>query len=289
MTQLRFDGRSIIVTGAADGLGRTYADLLARLGASLVVNDVDARIEGAAEALRAHGGQVVAVAGDISREETSAALVEAALGAFGRIDGVINNAGICVKKPFMDTPVEVHRRLFEVNYFGALHLCRAVWPVMKAAGYGRIVNVTSTSLYGIEDFGAYAATKGAVLGLTRSIAQEGELLGIKVNLLAPGGATAMVMSIGMDPETIRMMQETASPELAAPIAAWVVHEACTTVGKTYFASGGRSAIMHLGQTSGVSIGNDRDFTRTPIAMTEPGMVEGLVAENSVHSATARRW
>ena len=284
---LRFDGRVIIITGAADGLGRAYAEHLARHGATLVVNDLNG-IDEAAAALRGHGGEVVAVAGDIAVTVTSERIAAAALDGFGRIDGAINNAGICMNRPFLESAVEDHRRLFEVNYYGTLHLTRAVWPAMAAARYGRIVNVTSTSLYGLEGFGAYAATKGAILGLSRTLALEGEPLGIRVNLLAPGAATAMVASANVDPETARTMRETMGPELVAPVAAWLVHETCDSLGKTYFAAGGRAATLHLGQTEGVAIGNDRDFSRTPGAMHESGMFEGFVAEDSVHSSLARR-
>ncbi|MET0251188.1 MAG: SDR family NAD(P)-dependent oxidoreductase [Novosphingobium sp.] len=284
---LRFDGRVIVVTGAGDGLGRAYADGLARHGATLVVNDLSGADE-AAEGLREHGGEVLAVAGDIADPATAERIAASALESFGRIDGAINNAGICINKPFLETSVTDHRRLFEVNYFGTLHLTRAVWPAMAAAGFGRIVNVTSTSLYGLEGFGAYAATKGAILGLSRTLALEGEPLGIKLNLLAPGAATAMVATSNVDPETARMMRETMGPDLVAPVAAWLVHENCDTVGRTYFAAGGKAATLHLGQTAGVTLGDDRDLTRIPDAMHEAGMVEGLVAEDSVQTSLARR-
>lgn len=287
MTELRFEGRTVIVTGAGDGLGLAYVRQLARLGANTVINDVKGA-DAAAEALRATGARAVAVAGDVSDPATAAQIVAAALDEFGQIDGLINNAGICIRKGLTETSIEDHRRLFEINYYGTLHLTHAVWPVMTAAGYGRIVNVTSTSLYGLEGFSAYAATKGAILGLSRSIALEGAPSGIFVNLLAPGAATAMQRDVGINPETLALMQKTAHPDMVAGVAAWLVHEECRSFGKTYFASGGRAATILFGQTGGVDVGIDHDFTRTPAAMAEAGMHEGFAAEDSVHSALKRR-
>jgi NAD(P)-dependent dehydrogenase (short-subunit alcohol dehydrogenase family) len=113
-------------------------------------------------------------------------------------------------------------------------------------------------------------------------------LGIRVNLIAPGVATPMVMGANINPETEKHMKETMGPDKVAPVAAWLVHEQCDSAGMTYCAAGGRAALLELGQTGGVFLGDEPDLQRTAQAMHEGGMREGLQAEQSVHTSLVRR-
>ena len=204
MNQLRFDGRAAIVTGAGGNpsLGRAHALLLAARGAKVVVNDVGdlpaalgypgpASAETVAEEIRARGGQAVADTHSVASEDGAAAIVETALSAFGSVDVVINNAGICRVVSFEEMTAADFRETIEVNLMGTVQVCRAAWPHMKRAGYGRIVNVSSGSMTGLAWQTAYAAAKGAVFSFTRALASEGIEVGIKANCVTPGALTRM--------------------------------------------------------------------------------------------------
>jgi NAD(P)-dependent dehydrogenase (short-subunit alcohol dehydrogenase family) len=202
MNELRFDDRVAIVTGAGRGIGRVHARLLAAKGARVVVADLGGEIDGRGSStapadavvgeIRANGGEAVACYGSVADEADVASIVETALDAFGRLDVVVNNAGIHDPAPFEALSVAQFRRMFDVHFFGTMMVTHAAWPHFVRAGYGRVVNTTSEAMLGgIPHLSSYGAAKGAVFGLTRNLATEGAAHGIRVNALAPRAHTRM--------------------------------------------------------------------------------------------------
>jgi len=247
---LRFDGRVAVVTGAGRGIGAGYARLLADRGAHVVVNDLGGEVTGegsdptpAAEVVASIvdvGGSAVADHHDIATEEGASALVQRALDTYGRIDVLVNNAGIMrwARMPHIET-LDFERHL-AVHLTGSFLTARAAWPHMAERGYGRIVMTTSAGVFGLPDNTSYAAAKGGVIGLTRSLALAGRKLGIRVNAVAPAAVTRM----GAGDEAAM------PPELAAPLVAYLAHEECPVNGEVYAAGTGRFARIVLAATPG---------------------------------------
>jgi NAD(P)-dependent dehydrogenase (short-subunit alcohol dehydrogenase family) len=183
------DGKRILVTGAANGIGRAIAVELARQGANVALADIRPPEETAAIITRAKG-LAVAIRADVSNPADTRRMVEEAIRALGGLDGLVNNAGVyssLIPRPFEEIDLEEWRRVFDVNVFGLMSCCQAVLPKMKAQGSGRIVNIISgTPFKGIPFMLHYVASKGAVLGITRSLARELGPSNILVNGVAPG-------------------------------------------------------------------------------------------------------
>jgi NAD(P)-dependent dehydrogenase (short-subunit alcohol dehydrogenase family) len=251
---LRFDGRVAVVTGAGRGIGRAHALLLAARGASVVVNDLGGSMEGlgtdagpAAEVVAeivAAGGTAIADDSDVSTQDGGKAIVERAVAEFGRIDVLVNNAGIVrwAGMPEVDADnLEAH---LAVHVGGSFHTVRAAWPYMVEQGYGRIVMTTSSGVFGLPTNTSYATAKGAVIGLTRSLATAGAKKGIKVNALAPAAMTRMAGPAPGDADVAM------APELVAPMVAYLAHEDCPVTGEIYAAGAGRFARIFLACTPG---------------------------------------
>lgn len=276
MEQLRFDGRTAIVTGAGGNpsLGRAHALLLASRGANVVVNDIGsdpqmrhypgaASAEAVAEEIRQAGGRAVANTSSVATPEGAEAIVRSALDAFGRIDILVNNAGISIGAPFDEMTARDIQRHIDINLMGAMWCSRAAWPHMKAQGYGRIVNITSASMTGFANQVAYATSKGGLWSMTRSLAAEGEALGIRVNAVSPGGYTRLVMStLEEDSPLLAHSKEHVPAELSSPAVAFFAHESCPVTGECLDAVGGEVQRCYIGRTAGFA---DRAHTAETIA------------------------
>ena len=223
-----FKDQVAIVTGAGGGLGRSHALTLARHGAAVVVNDFGGARDGsggtteASEAvvreITAAGGRAIANAGNVASEADMAEMVEQALSAFGRIDVLINNAGILRDKSFAKMEIEDFRRVVEVHLMGTTIATKAVWAQMREQKYGRILVTSSTSgSYGNFGQSNYGAAKMGVLGLLNVLHLEGAKYGIHVNAIVPTAATRMTGDM-MDPEMLELL----APELVSPAAVWLV-------------------------------------------------------------------
>ena len=250
-----FTGRTALVTGAGRGLGRAYAMLLADRGASVIVNDRGSSISGeGADAgpatmvvteILASGGTAVADFHDVSDLAGAAAMVAAAIDLGDRIDIVINNAGI-VRWAGPDSADSANlEQHLAVHLHGSFNTVRAAWPHFVEQSYGRLVMTTSTGMFGLPANLSYAAAKGGVLGLTRSLAVAGRPHGILVNAIAPAAMTRMA-----DPTLEDPTGDPLDPAMAAPMAAYLAHEACQSSGEVFTAGAGRFARIFLASTPG---------------------------------------
>lgn len=192
------------------------------------------------------GGAAIADGNDVSTTDGAEALVAAGLDAFGRVDVVINNAGIMRWGALPELDVADLEAHLAVHVVGSFNTVRAVWPHLVEQGYGRVVMTTSAGLFGLANNTAYATAKGGVLGLTRSLAIAGEPHGIKVNALAPAAWTRMAG----DPARAGDLPTTMAPELVAPLAAFLAHDRCPVTGEVYAAGAGRFSRVFLASTEG---------------------------------------
>jgi NAD(P)-dependent dehydrogenase (short-subunit alcohol dehydrogenase family) len=207
------EGRIAIVTGAGGGLGRAHALYLARKGARVVVNDLaDNAAEAVAAEIVASGGEAIACAGSVTDQTAVADMVARTMERWGRIDILINNAGILRDKSFAKMSIDDFRLVVDVHLIGAAICTKAVWEIMRAQNYGRIVMTTSSSgLFGNFGQANYGAAKMALVGLMQTLALEGQKYNIRVNCLAPTAATGMTADI-LPPESLELL----APEKVSP-------------------------------------------------------------------------
>ena len=216
---LDFNGRVAIVTGAGGGLGEQHALALAARGAKVLVNDLGGARDGsggsetAAQAvvarIKAAGGEAIANGASVTDFDAVQAMVQQAMDAWGRVDILVNNAGILRDKTFAKMEIDDFRLVLEVHLMGAVHCTKAVWPIMAAQKYGRVVMTTSSSgLYGNFGQSNYGAAKMALVGLMQTLALEGAKYDIRVNCLAPTAATRMTEGL-MPEEVLRALEPRA--------------------------------------------------------------------------------
>lgn len=270
MTTVGFDGRTVVVTGAGNGLGRAYARELGRRGANVVVNDLGTSETGAGAShddadavvseIVADGGSAVASYDSVASASGSRAIADRAVEAFGRIDAVVHNAGILRNAMFEDLTDEHWSAVLATHLSGPFHLSQAVWPVMREQRYGRMVFTSSSSGAFGRPFGAnYAAAKAGVLGLCNAVAIEGQEHGILANAILPSGLTRMSASprpndTTTDPEALRAARLATvprfEPEWAVPMVTFLASESCRHTHRYYSNSSGRYGLVFVGATTG---------------------------------------
>ena len=237
-------GKVAVVTGAGRGLGRAYVDLLAERGARVVVNDLGTEVSGvgrdstiaeqAADAIRSRGGEAIANDSDVSTPEGGNDLVARAIERFGRLDLLVNNAGICGSQLFEDATLDDFDRYWRVHLGGSINTVKAAWPHMVAQRHGKIILTTSVAgLFGIRGQATYAAAKGAVVGLMRILAIEGAEHGILVNTISPNGYTRMHAAAAADPAWLKQSQATMPVEAVAPAIVWLASDGCSETNRIY--------------------------------------------------------
>jgi NAD(P)-dependent dehydrogenase (short-subunit alcohol dehydrogenase family) len=271
---LRFDEQVAVITGAGGGLGKQYALLLASRGARIVVNDTGGSVTGdgadsqtadvAAEEIRQRGGEAVADSHSVTSPEGGKKIIDTALRTWGRVDIVINNAGIFHDAPFENMTTDRLEPLLDVHLKGAFYVTRPAWKVMREQRYGRVLNTCSAAgILGAERMSNYGAAKTGLIGFTRVLAAEGADHNIKVNAIAPIAYTRMlahsVDGAGQQDDAaaqavlddlVGQYLQKLEPTLVAPVAAFLTHEDCPVSGEIYTVGAGHIARFFIGRTRG---------------------------------------
>ncbi len=252
---LSFENRVAVITGAGGGLGREHALLLASRGAQVIVNDLGGSVDGSgasdgpaakvAKEINDLGGVAVVDSNSVSTAAGGAAIIQTAIDAFGRVDIVVNNAGILRDATFHKMTQEQIDLVLEVHLKGAFNVAQPAFVKMREQSYGRIVNTSSSSGI-LGNFGQanYGAAKMGLVGFSRVLAAEGAKYNIKVNALAPVARTRMTEDL------LGAMAERLDPKLVSPVVAWLVHEDCPVTGEIYSVGGGRVSRFFIGMTQG---------------------------------------
>jgi NAD(P)-dependent dehydrogenase (short-subunit alcohol dehydrogenase family) len=255
MADIRFDGRAAVITGAGGGLGKTYALALAARGAQVVVNDLGGSTDGSGSGssmadatvkeINEAGGQAVANYDSVSTPEGGEAIIKTALDAFGRVDVVINNAGILRDKTFAKLSVAELEAVLDVHLKGAFFVSQPAFRQMKEQGFGRYL-FTSSAAGLLGNFGQanYGAAKMGLVGLSSVLAIEGTKYDIKSNVIAPIANTRMTK------ELLGPMADLLAPDCVTPLVTYLVSEQCDLTHEIFSVGGGRYARMFVGVTPG---------------------------------------
>lgn len=291
-----FDGQVAVVTGAGRGLGRLYALELARRGASVVVNDVGGTMHGdgadqsvadlVVDEITQSGGSAVASHDSVNSRSGGEAIVQTALEHFGRLDAVVNNAGIFNSVPFEELSDTDWHRMLDVHLNGGFYVSQPAYRVMKSQGYGRFVFISSSAgVFGQPMEAHYAAAKTGLVGLSNVIAIEGSVHNIQSNTVLPTGFSRMVTETVNDPEAVAQSAflNSIKPELVVPLVVFLASRACEFTHQNYSACAGRFARVFFGLGKGWLADGDTPPTADDVAAhlsevsaTDPYTVPGAI-------------
>ncbi|MCA1960029.1 MAG: SDR family NAD(P)-dependent oxidoreductase, partial [Desulfomonile sp.] len=288
---VRFDDRVAVVTGAGAGLGRTYALELARRGAKVVVNDLGGARDGSGgstgpadkvvEEIRTMGGEAVASYDSVATAEGGEAIINKAIESFGRVDIVINNAGILRDKTLLKMEPSEWESVMSVHLDGAYNVTRPAFLKMREQGYGRIV-VTSSSagLYGNFGQSNYSAAKMALVGFMNSLKLEGEKYNIKVNTIAPIAATRLTEDV-LPPDLFDKLK----PEFVTPLVIYLCSEQCPVTGRIYNAGAGYFSRAEVVTGRAVTVGDRQQVPAVEEVARNMKRIKSLEAATGSHDAT----
>ncbi|MBO6728713.1 MAG: SDR family NAD(P)-dependent oxidoreductase [Maricaulis sp.] len=261
MSDIRFDGRVAIVTGAGHGLGRSHAKLLASRGAKVMVNDLGGSVDGTgsgsaaedvAQEIREAGGQALSHRANVTKPDEVEDMVKQAVGEWGQVDILVNNAGILRDKSFAKMTVEDFQAVVDVHLMGSMVCTKAVWELMREAGYGRIAMTSSSSgIYGNFGQSNYGAAKMGLVGFMNVLHLEGAKYNIRVNSLAPVAATRMTENL-MPPAALDLL----TPEAVSAGLVYLVSEDAPS--RVVLAAGaGGYAASKIYETDGIYLPPDQ--------------------------------
>ena len=256
---LDYTGKVVIVTGAGGGLGRCHALEFARRGAKVIVNDLGGSVDGSGgsseaadkvvEEIKSAGGEAMSNGSSVTDDAGVANMISQTMDAYGRIDVLVNNAGVLGDKSFAKMEIADFDFVVDVHLFGTMKPTKAVWPIMKEQGYGRILVTSSSSgLYGNFGQSNYGAAKLGVVGFINTLKLEGQKDNIHVNALAPVAWTRMTSNL-MPPE----MEDALAPEQVTPAVVFMCSEQAPT-GKIICAGAGAYAAAQIVETRGLYLG-----------------------------------
>jgi NAD(P)-dependent dehydrogenase (short-subunit alcohol dehydrogenase family) len=265
MSEIRFDGRVAVITGAGGGLGKTYALELARRGAQVVVNDLGGAPDGSGKSssmadqtvdeIKKAGGQAVSNYSSVATPEGGEAIIKTALDAFGRVDVVINNAGILRDKSFVKLEPPDLEIVLDVHLKGAFFVSQPAFRVMKEQGYGRFLFTASAAgIFGNFGQTNYGAAKMGLVGLSNVLAVEGAKNNIKSNVIAPIAKTRLTENL------LGPMAANLEPTTVTPLACYLVSEQCELTHEVFSVGGGRFARVFVGLTPGWFAGKGKAVT-----------------------------
>ncbi|KAF8855279.1 multifunctional beta-oxidation protein-like protein [Acephala macrosclerotiorum] len=263
MSELRFDGQVVVVTGAGGGLGRAYCLAFAARGASVVVNDLGGSFKGegnstkaadvVVDEIKAAGGKAVANYDSVTNGDK---IIQTAIDNYGRIDVLLNNAGILRDISFKNMKDQDWDLIIDVHVKGSYKCARAAWPYFRKQKYGRVINTASAAgLFGSFGQCNYSAAKLAMVGFTETLAKEGAKYNIHANVIAPIAASRMTQTV-MPPDVL----ENLKPDWVVPLVAVLTHKDCTETGSIYEVGGGHIAKLRWERSSGLLLKADDTYT-----------------------------